>query len=211
MHQPNNMPPKSKLQLHYYKALSGRWKERNKRQKFVEEGDEPAIIMEADICDEESGEESDFTSKLNMPTVGDLFQLCKTACGSRKISVLLYMLLRHLSHKWTQIDDLFQSIGAYHCETAHKWARVFINSDLEVFDEQGGGGKHCSSFYDMFPESETEAKVFAFESCSQKSADFTTLDMANFIDTRSYEITQTAKVSDALIRSVESCRLDLRR
>ena len=80
-----------------------------------------------------------------------------------------------------------------------------------MFDEQGGGGKHCSSFYDMFPESKTEAKVFAFESCSQKSADFTTLDMANFIDTKSYEITQTAKVSDTLVRSVESCRLDLRR
>ena len=167
--------------------------------------------MEADICDEESGDESDFTSKLDIPTVGDLFQLCKTACGSRKISVLLYMLLRHLGHKWAQIDDLFQAIGAYRCETAHKWAKVFINYDREVFDEQGRGGKHCSSFYDMFPDLETEAKVFAFESCSQKSADFTTLDLANFIDTKFYEITQTVKVTDVLVRSVESCRLDLRR
>ena len=140
-----------------------------------------------------------------------MFQLCKIARGSRKVFVLLYLLLRYLGHKWTQIDDLFQAIGAYRCETAHKWARVFINNDFEVFDEQERDGKHCSSFYDMFPESETEAKVFAFESCSQKSSDFTTLDMANFINTKSYEITQTAKVSDALARSVESCRLDLRR
>ena len=86
------MPPKSKRQLHYYKTLPGRWKERNKRPKFVDERDEPAIIMEADICDEESGDESDFTDKLDIPTVGDLFQLCKTACGSRKMSMLLYML-----------------------------------------------------------------------------------------------------------------------
>ena len=114
------MPPKSKRQLHYYKALFGRWKERNKRQKFVDEGDEPAIIMEADICDEESGDESDFTSKLDMPMVGDLFQLCKTAYSPRKISVLLYMLLCYLGHKWSQIDDLFQAIGAYRRETAHK-------------------------------------------------------------------------------------------
>ena len=63
----------------------------------------------------------------------------------------------------------------------------------------------------MFPELETEAKVFAFESCSQKSADFTTLDLANFIDTKFYEITQTAKVTDVLVRSVESCQLDFRR
>ena len=63
----------------------------------------------------------------------------------------------------------------------------------------------------MFPELETEAKVFAFELYSQQSADLTTLDLANFIDTQFYEITQTAKVSDALVRSVESCWLDVRR
>ena len=177
------MPPKSKRQLHYYKTLSGRWKERNKRQKSVDEGDEPAIILEADICDEEWGDESDFTDKLDLPTVDDLFQLCKTACSSRKLSVLLCMLLGYLGHKWTQIDDLFQAIGVYRCETAHKWVRVFISNDLEVFDEQERGDKHCSSFYNMFPELETEAKVFAFESCSQKSAAFTALDSANFIDT----------------------------
>ena len=119
------------------------------------------------------------------------------------------MLLCYLGHKWSQIDDLSQAIGAYRCETTHKWARVFINNNLEVFAEQGCGGKPCSSFYDMFPESEAEAKVFAFESCSQNSTDFTTLDMANFIDTKSYEIIQTAKVSDALVRSVESSRLGL--
>ena len=138
------MPSKSKRQLHYYKTLPGRWKERSKRPKFVDEGDEPAIIMEADICDEESGDESDFTDKLNIPMVGDLFQLCKTAYGSRKMSVLLYILYRYLGHTWTQIDDLFQSVGAYRCETAHRWAKVFINFDLEVFDEQGRGGKHRS-------------------------------------------------------------------
>ena len=139
-----------------------------------------------------------------------MFQLCKTACGSRKVSVLLYMLLRYLGHKWTQIDDLFQAIGAYRCETAHKWARVFINNDLEMFDEKGRDGKHFSSFYDMFLDLETETKGFALESCSQKSADFTTLDLANFIDTKFYEITQAAKVSDVLVRSVESCWLDVR-
>ena len=129
------MPPKSKRQLHYYKTLSSRWKERNKRQKSVDEGDEPAIILEVDIRDEELGDESDFTDKLDLPTIGDLFQLCKTACSSRKVSVFLYMLLRYLGHKWTQIDDLFQAISAYRCETVHKWVKFFINNDLEMFDE----------------------------------------------------------------------------
>jgi hypothetical protein len=205
------MPRKSKRQLHYSKTPSGEWTDRDKRQKSVDEEEKSEIIMEADVRDEESGDESRFIDKLDLPTIADLFQLCKSACGSRKMSVLLYMLLRYLDHNWKQIDDLFQTIGAYRCETAHKWTKVFINNDLEVFDEQGRDGNNCGSFYDMFPEIETEAKVFAFESCSHKSADFTALDLANFIDTKFYEISQTAKVTDVLVRSVESCRLDLRR
>ena len=205
------MGQKSKRQFHYYKTLSGRWKERIKRQKSIDEEDKPEITFEADVCHEESGDESDFIYKLDLPTIGDLFQLCKGPCGSRKMSVLLYMLLRYLGHKWEQINDIFRAIGAYRCETAHKWAKVFINDNLEMFDEQGSGGKHCGSFYDMLPELETEAKAFAFRSCSQKSADFTTLELASFIDTKFYEIRQTIKATDALVRSIESCRLDLRR
>ncbi|CAF3044042.1 unnamed protein product [Rotaria sp. Silwood2] len=63
----------------------------------------------------------------------------------------------------------------------------------------------------MFPELATDAKLFAIESCSRKSADFTAIDLANFVDAKFYELTQISKLNDAPVRSVESYRLDLRR
>ena len=35
--------------------------------------------------------------------------------------------------------------------------------------------------------------------------------MAKYLDKRFYEIIQTSKINDTLVRSVESCRIDLRR
>ena len=63
----------------------------------------------------------------------------------------------------------------------------------------------------MFPELETEAKLFAMESCSRKSADFTVMDSESFVDAKFYELTQTSRFSDVLVCSIESCRIDLRR
>ena len=47
--------------------------------------------------------------------------------------------------------------------------------------------------------------------CSSKSADFNAAELAKFIDAKYYEPTQTTKVNVELIRSEQSCRLDLRR
>ena len=65
-------------------------------------------------------------------------------------------------------------------------------------------------FIIFFLELENEAKAFVVESYPKKSAAFTTLDLAKYIDRRYYEITGTPKTDDALVRSPESCRLDLR-
>ncbi|CAF3407145.1 unnamed protein product [Rotaria socialis] len=163
--------------------------------------------------DESEGEGGNKNSKLKieLPIIGDLFEICKSACGSRNLSVLIYTILRYLNITWRDTDGLLKNIGAYRCENAHKRAEIFISGDIEVFQEEGREGKYHETFYDMFPELEADAKLFAIESCSHKSADFTAIDLANFIDEKFYELTQTSKLDDALVRSVESCRLDLRR
>ncbi|CAF1565389.1 unnamed protein product [Rotaria magnacalcarata] len=97
---------------------------------------------------------------------------------------------------WSQIDNLLTGIGAYRCETAHKWADVFMSNDIEVFEDEGRGGKHHETFYGIFPELGTDAKLFTIESCSRKSADFTGTDLANYVDAKFYEITQTEKLND---------------
>ncbi|CAF4610928.1 unnamed protein product [Rotaria sp. Silwood2] len=97
-------------------------------------------------------------------------------------------------------------------KTSHKWATVFIKGDYEEFSNDLRGGKQRDSFYDTFPESEADARAFVVQACSQKSARFKAADLAQFIDTKYYELTEIQKqIGDDLIRSERSCRLDLRK
>ncbi|CAM4789794.1 unnamed protein product, partial [Rotaria magnacalcarata] len=76
---------------------------------------------------------------------------------------------------------------------------------------RGGNGNHHEIFYNIFPKLETDAKVFTIESCSRKSTDFTGTDLANYVHAKFNEITQTEKLNDVLVRSEDSCRIDLLR
>ncbi|CAF4790715.1 unnamed protein product, partial [Rotaria sp. Silwood2] len=97
-------------------------------------------------------------------------------------------------------------------KTSHKWTTVFIKGDYEEFSNDLLGGKQTDSFYDTFPESEADARAFVVKACSQKSAEFKAADLAQFIDTKYYELTEIQKqIGDDLIRLERSCRLDLRR
>ena len=46
--------------------------------------------------------------------------------------------------------------------------------------------------------------------CNQKAATFTAYELSQFIDKQYYEINEIQKNDSKLVRSVESCRLDLR-
>ncbi|CAF3413347.1 unnamed protein product [Rotaria socialis] len=58
---------------------------------------------------------------------------------------------------------------------------------------------------------ELEARQFVFEECSKTDTTFTAETLAIFIDNRFYELNNLKKVDQRLARSVESCKLDLRR
>ena len=97
-------------------------------------------------------------------------------------------------------------------QTSHKWTAIFMKGNYEEFSNDLRGGKQTDSFYDMFPDIEADAKAFVVHACSQKSADFKAMDLAQFVDDKYYEVTRLIKQSgDDLIRSESSCRLDLRR
>ncbi|CAF4222987.1 unnamed protein product, partial [Rotaria sordida] len=77
---------------------------------------------------------------------------------------------------------------------------------------EGRGGKRTSSFYDIFPDIESLAKAYSVRRCTAKAADFDAFELSKFIDDQFYILTRIKKnVNDPLIRSVESCRLGLRR
>ncbi|CAF3861221.1 unnamed protein product, partial [Rotaria sp. Silwood1] len=156
--------------------------------------------------------ELNFGEKLLLTDIGDLAEMCKSKCGTKYLSTLLYMTLRHFDIKWEQVDGYLKKIGFMTAETSHKWAVVFIKGDYEEFSSDSRGGKHTDSFYDMFPEIEADARSFVVQACSQKSGDFKAMDLAQFIDTKYYEVTGIKKQSDDdLIRSERSCHVDLRR
>ncbi|CAF1601998.1 unnamed protein product, partial [Didymodactylos carnosus] len=68
-----------------------------------------------------------------------------------------------------------------------------------------------SDFWDYFLDILDDAKAYAFERCTEKSASFTSMDLALEIDKMFYEQTGTVKQPGSpLIRSVPSCRLDLK-
>ncbi|CAF4259330.1 unnamed protein product [Rotaria magnacalcarata] len=58
---------------------------------------------------------------------------------------------------------------------------------------------------------ELEAKQFVFEQSSKTEATFTVGTLVIFIDNRFYELNNLKKVDQRLVRSIESCKLDLRR
>ena len=70
---------------------------------------------------------------------------------------------------------------------------MFISGDLEEFQGDNSGGKHTAEFYDYFPELEDAAREYTLEQRPQKSADFTAIDLAKFIDKKFYEATNATK------------------
>ncbi|CAF1406030.1 unnamed protein product [Didymodactylos carnosus] len=67
--------------------------------------------------------------------------------------------------------------------------KLFVNDIGDLF----GGGKHMSDFWDYFPDILDDAKAYAFERCTEKSASFTSMDLALEIDKMFYEQTGTVK------------------
>ena len=69
-----------------------------------------------------------------------------------------------------------------------------------------------SSFCDIFPDIDLSAKSYCIRRCAAKAAEFDAFELAKFIDKQFYKLTSIKKdPEDSLIRSVKSCRLDLRR
>jgi hypothetical protein len=68
-----------------------------------------------------------------------------------------------------------------------------LSGDVTEFEGENRGGKHIAEFFDYFPDIEVSAKQFTFEQCSRKTAAFTAIDLANFIDQEFYTITNAVK------------------
>ena len=153
-----------------------------------------------------------FIDKCDVDGIGELLELINDEIGLRLVSVLLYMSLRYFGIKYDTCNEFFKAIGELTSKTAQKWFNVFLCGDFDEFISEGRGGKHIPSFYNVFPDTELLARDYAIQRCGAKPADFDAFELANFIDEKFYMLTGIDKnPKDSLIRSVQSCRLDLRR
>lgn len=206
------MPQRSRRQIHSFQ-FGFRKPNDVERQEVMSSSDNDSEIA-MDIESERNineGKDSELMSRLEIDSIKELFAICKSKCGSRSLSSLIYLILRFCNHSWRFIDELLDRIGGQSCETAHKCSETFLTGDLQVFLNDGRGGKHQESFYDLFPELENEGYAFSVSRCSEKTSNFKVTELAQFIDQRFYETTDTRKLSIQPIRSEASCRLDIRR
>jgi hypothetical protein len=204
------MPTLSKRQVQARSAIAERWPMSN-IQYESERSDENDYKIDADFDVRVDGEE-DTLDKFHLNDIGDLLQLCVQQGNLKNISVLLYMTLRYFHVTWRDINDFLQEIGATRCTTAEKWTQIYLTGDLIEFNSDNRGGKLKESFYDLFPDIESEAKLFAMRECQKKTSEFTAADLRDFIDAKFYEVTGLKKDNNnSFIRSERTCRLDLKR
>ena len=198
------MPKKSKRRSHSQTIAARRWSNTN----ISDSNDSASDEYSMDINDQELT----LSEKLSLTHIGDPAEICKSKCGTKYISVSLYMSLRFLNITWREIDEYLKDIGVMSRETSHKWATVFIKSDYEEFSNDLRGGEQADSFYDTFPEIEADAKAFVVQACLQKSGEFKALNLAQFVDEKYYDLTGLKnQIGEVLIGSERSCRRDLRK
>ena len=179
---------------------------------FDEKNDDHVSKEEPEqLYDSNDGKSFDFTAKEMIDNISVLFALCAESVNTKYLSTLMYLTLRHLDYSWRHVDSFLKNIGAMTAQTCHKYSQCFLNEDIDQFCTHERGGKQCASFYDLYPELEELALVFAVEGCSRKDSSFTVKELAEHIDEQYFILTGEKKETEALVRSVESIRLDLRR
>ena len=124
------MPPKSKRQRHSSAAKSIRDENAGENQHL---GNEEQMDVEDVYTDDPRECDTDLVNKLDVHTIGDLFELLKMSCGSQNLSVLVYMIMRYMGHSWRSTDSFLTDIGAYRCQAAHKQANIFVSVICKLF------------------------------------------------------------------------------
>ncbi|CAF1029372.1 unnamed protein product, partial [Didymodactylos carnosus] len=152
----------------------------------------------------------DFTSKDLLENINEVMAFCKQNCSAKCLSVLLYMSLRHFNVSCRNVDAFLSEIGGYRAATCHRQTDRLIHYGFEKFVAHARDGKRGDAFWDMYPNIEQEAREFSMEACTRKAASFTVEELAQFINDKYCEINGLPKKDSGYIRSVQSCRLDLK-
>lgn len=185
------MPQKSKRKSRATQAVETRWTSESSAQS--DEGNDKDVLMDYSHAEDTDQDSFALKDKIDLDDIGDLFELVKNNTSLRSLSTLIYLSITYFGVTWRKADLFLRQIGSLSAQSCNKWGDVFIEGDLNNFLEDNRGGKQNSSFFDIYPELENMAKLFTLEACKRKSASFTALELAQYLDKQYYEL--TGKVS----------------
>lgn len=201
------MPKIRRQNKHNIDAIKRRWSREM-------DSDESSSASSHETIDENSNDIFDdinFRDDFIVDEIRDVLSFCKEQVNVRFLSVLLYMSLRHFNHSWREVDFFLSQIGGITAKSADKWSKILITQDFDAFTGDDRGGKRIDGFWDCYPDLEIEARQFVVEQCSKKESSFTVAMLPKFIDKIFYEVNDVEKDDSTLVRSIDSCRLHLRR
>ena len=158
--------------------------------------------------------------KLNFNNVADMLDILVDSCkewnstNNRILSVLIYLIVRLCGVKFEETRIILTQLNLLTIQTCHEWVLTVIEEDdLCCLLKDDRGKYKRDTFYDIYPELEIDAKAFALHNGCKKECRFVVKDLAYFVDERFYELYgdlfEKKSDDDRLIRSEESCRVDL--
>ncbi len=182
-HYASKIEKKISISSSYRKSLA---------KKNIDQSDDvfnPEIPTNVPDIDEDKKEKDILKNNISILDIGNLFEIIKQDTSLRSLSVLLHLSLMYFGIPWRKIDSFLKDIGGLSAQSCNKWSRILIEEDLEEFLEDNRGGKHSESFFDIYPELESLAKLYAVEACKRKAASFTCSELAEYLDDQYYEVT----------------------
>lgn len=82
-----------------------------------DDSDDAAADEEAMQVDDDSVtrkyEPVNFGDPIMLNHIADVFQLCKSKCGLKNLSCLLYMTLRYFGNSWDVSNEFLTTVGAF--------------------------------------------------------------------------------------------------
>jgi len=129
----------------------------------------------------------------------------------RVFSLIIYLLMRLFNLSYDYSRECLIKLRLLSIQQCHLWVNTIVEEDdLCVILKDNRGSYKRITFYEEFPELLEEAKSFALSEGCKKECTFNAQALSVFVDKRFREIFPEIELdSEELVRSVESCRVDL--
>ena len=224
------MPKKSLKSLAMAENISKRW-----RREASNVDESSLTISENDGCNKScqtnsirfrSVETQTYTKRsstideFDFDNVSDMIDILIDSCGkwtsinNRILSVVMYLTMRLCNLQFEETRIILEKLKLLNIKCCHSWLKTINEEDdLCVLLRDNRGTYKRQLFYELYPELEFQAKSYALEKASQKKSSFVVKDLAFFINKQFNLLYHDAsnQVEDKLIRSEESCRVDLKK